>query len=537
MKKTISTNISGMMFNIDDDAFARLSQYLGSIKIHFEGRDGQAEIIADIESRIAELLQSHLHENKQVISIEDVNEVIALLGQPFEMDVEDSSEDGNQATGFLPKKKRLFRDPDNRKIAGVASGIGMFFVIDPLWVRIIFILLLLGSGAGLLIYIVLWILIPEARTTTEKLEMRGEPVNVNNIEKSIKEEYEKVSSKFNEYAGEAKDGFRRVSRHARHTTGKINDPIIEVLRVIARVFSVIFGVIFLAFGLLLILFAGSIFLGWDDFSLLTDLELPALTGEHLFPLLLSGPLSVSLAPIVLGAFIAIPLIMLVYIGMRLLMGEYFRIPGLGNVATGLWIASVVGLFYIGTTLTIDLKEKYTTKAEKMDFLTDSTQVLTVKLSVENEVEKIKEMQFFDIRFWLSDQDEKTVSVYPNLYIEYSTSEYAFAETTISAQGSSYDKAKERAERIHFPIEVNQSHLSFPAWYRFDAKDNLRGQKVITRLYLPENWIVYFDKNMEEYFNNNPLQSWRHDNYAGNYWIMTKKGLQLHKPLPENISEK
>jgi hypothetical protein len=108
MKKTISINISGLMFNIDEDAFARLSQYLGSIKKHFEGREGQADIIADIESRIAELLQAHLHETKQVITIEDVNEVIAALGQPFEMDEEDAGAEVKDFKIYFNQKKKAF---------------------------------------------------------------------------------------------------------------------------------------------------------------------------------------------------------------------------------------------------------------------------------------------------------------------------------------------------------------------------------------------------------------------------------------------
>ncbi|MDP2236677.1 MAG: PspC domain-containing protein [Bacteroidales bacterium] len=535
MKKTISINISGLMFNIDEDAFARLSQYLGSIKKHFEGREGQADIIADIESRIAELLQTHLHETKQVITIEDVNEVIAALGQPFEMDEDDSGSNEGSTKPYSFRRKRLFRDPDNRKISGVAAGIAAYFAIDPLWIRIIFVLLLFGSGAGLLIYIVLWILTPEARTTAEKLEMRGEPVNVDNIEKSIKEEFEKVSTKINEFAGEAKDGLNRAGRQARYAAGRANDPVIEVLRVIARIFSIVFGLLFLALGLLLILIAGSVFLGWDEFSLVTDMELPLVFGEHLFPLVLSSPLAISLAPIALGGFIAIPLIMLVYSGLRLLIGEYFKIPGLGSVASGLWIACVVGIFYIGTTLAIDFKETYSTDKNTTEISVGDDEIITVSLLENENIRKRKSMQLFDMHFRTGKNGDESVYVYPLFYVDVTDKEISYIETSISSKGGTYEKAKDRAESIDFKLVVDSSKIILPEWFSIGEGNSMRDQKVVTRLYIPEGQIVYFDAKMENYFSGSPRYSWRNKKFAGNYWIMTKDGLQPYKPALEGES--
>lgn len=533
MKKTISINISGLFFNIDEDAFNKLSLYLNSIKNHFEGREGQEEIIADIESRIAELLQQSLHENKQVITLQDVNMVIDTLGQPFEMDGDEESKQEQSDYKSSYSRKRLFRDPDNRKIAGVAAGLGAYFAIDPLWIRIIFLILLLGSGSGLFIYIVLWILVPEARTTAEKLQMKGAPVNVHNIEKSIKEEFEKVESKLNEYAKEAKSGFQRAGREAGNLSRRSTDPIIQVLRFIARVVSVIVGLFFLVLGLSLILVAGSFFLGWDGHYLVHDMEIPFIFTENLFPLIIENPLSLSLAPAALGGLIAIPLIMLIYGGLRLMFGQVFHLPGLSNIATGLWIACVVAVFYIGTTIAIDFRETYKYESFQVSIPATSTDTLIISLDNSHEIRYKNNMQLGDMYFEMKKNDPAAY-VYPMFYTELSTNEQAYITTNFSAKGSNVEKARERAENITFLLDLDQHNIYFPGWFVVNSDQNLRGQQVVTRMYLPEGQIVYYDKSTKKYFDNHPRYSVRNKKYGDRYWIMTKKGLEPYETGKHNL---
>lgn len=217
MKKTVSINISGIIFHIDDDAYERLNRYLNSIKRHFQKLDGKDEIITDIESRIAELLQEKLQDTKQVISIEDIEEVITVMGQPSEMDEDSEYEPRRERKTYAySRPRRLYRDPDGRMIAGISSGMATYFNIDPVWIRILFIVSLFISGAGLIAYIVLWIVIPQAVTTAEKLEMRGEPVNISNIERSVRDEFDNVKGKFNEFAGDARETLKKKAKVAAH---------------------------------------------------------------------------------------------------------------------------------------------------------------------------------------------------------------------------------------------------------------------------------------------------------------------------------
>ncbi len=171
MKKTLTINIGGIIFHIDDDAYAKLNAYLSDIKKHFNNFDGRDEIIADIESRIAEILQSKLKKSKEVVTIEDVEDVIHRMGEPIDF-AEETQEEDSQKSQHYEGYKRLYRDPDEKMIAGVAGGIAAYFNIDPIWVRLIFVFSILTS-LGPFIYLILWIALPEAMTPAEKLEMKG----------------------------------------------------------------------------------------------------------------------------------------------------------------------------------------------------------------------------------------------------------------------------------------------------------------------------------------------------------------------------
>ncbi len=186
MKKTLTVNISGIVFHIDEDAYYRLSRYLEKISRHFEKETGRDEILAGIEERLADMFQEKKKFERQVITLEEVESAIAQLGEPSQISGDDKENRDNTDYEHVPK--RLFRDPDNKYIGGVCGGLGAYFQVDPMWIRLIFLLTLFIGGSGLIIYVILWIVIPRAVTTADRLSMRGEKVNLSNIEKSIKED-------------------------------------------------------------------------------------------------------------------------------------------------------------------------------------------------------------------------------------------------------------------------------------------------------------------------------------------------------------
>jgi phage shock protein PspC (stress-responsive transcriptional regulator) len=190
MKITVSVNLGGYSFNIDEDAYSELKRYLKNLEIHFAGEESASEILSDIESRMAELFRAKLTGYKQVINISDVNEVISVMGNP---------EDFSDTEGSSPKEKfsmpgahRMYRDPDRRIIGGVCSGMGAYWDIEPWIIRIIFLVLIMAGGLGIVIYLILYIVLPEAKTTAQKIEMKGDPVNIHNIKESVKKEFDNV---------------------------------------------------------------------------------------------------------------------------------------------------------------------------------------------------------------------------------------------------------------------------------------------------------------------------------------------------------
>ena len=198
MKKTVNINLAGTFFHIDEDAFAKLQRYLDAIRRSLTDPEGSDEIIKDIEARIAELFSEKLERTTQVVSIKELDEVIAVMGQPEDYAVDEELFDDAPKSSKRRRSssKQLFRDIDNKIISGVSAGLGHYLGIDSIWVRLIWILLtLFSSGTFILIYVLFWILVPAAVTTSDKLKMTGEPINISNIEKKFKEGYENVADK------------------------------------------------------------------------------------------------------------------------------------------------------------------------------------------------------------------------------------------------------------------------------------------------------------------------------------------------------
>ncbi|HBH85820.1 MAG: hypothetical protein A2X05_13015 [Bacteroidetes bacterium GWE2_41_25] len=190
MKITVSINLGGYSFNIDEDAYAELKRYLRNLELHFAGEESSSEILSDIETRMAEIFRARLTSFKQVINIDDVQQAISVMGTP-----EDISDNGGKTTRekfSTPGYHRMYRDPDNRIIGGVCAGMGAYWDIEPLIIRIIFIALVLAGGIGALIYLILYIVLPEARSTAQKIEMKGDPVNIHNIKDAVKKEFDTV---------------------------------------------------------------------------------------------------------------------------------------------------------------------------------------------------------------------------------------------------------------------------------------------------------------------------------------------------------
>ncbi len=208
MKKVFNINLGGYPFTIDDDAYEHLNSYLKTIHNHFKQSEGYEEITSDIEGRMAELFEERL-EGRTIITMKDVNAAISIMGTPEDFGAEPIAEEVNNDTEKIKetkKGKRLYRNMDDEVVSGVCSGIAAYFgVSDPLWIRLVFIILV-ASSVGFIIplYLILWAVLPKAETAADRLAMQGKPINVSNIAKTVEEEVEHISGKISELSEEFK---------------------------------------------------------------------------------------------------------------------------------------------------------------------------------------------------------------------------------------------------------------------------------------------------------------------------------------------
>ncbi len=207
MNKIVNINLGGYPFTIDDNAYESLSKYLKTIDRHFSSSDGHDDIIFDIESRMAELLKEALPSGG-IVTQKHVDDIIAIMGTPesfgAETDFEESSS-SNHSTGNTYNKKRLFRNPEDKYLGGVSSGLAAFFGVENAnWVRLLFIILA-SMGMGVFVYILLWVFVPTAKTSSDFLSMRGEPINITTISKSVENELSDIKNKISDLGNEFKN--------------------------------------------------------------------------------------------------------------------------------------------------------------------------------------------------------------------------------------------------------------------------------------------------------------------------------------------
>lgn len=358
MKKTLTVNLGGAVFHIDEDAYRLLDNYLCNLRLHFRKQEGAEEIVNDIETRISELFAEKLNAGLQVITISDVEEVISRVGKPEDFDDESGQEppynnkktastQGSNAGTNSTYRHRLFRDPDNKILGGVASGIAAYLDWDPTLVRVLFIFLLFVPYCPMLIlYIFAWIIIPEARTAADKLHMRGEAVTVENIGKTVTDGFEKVANGVNDYM---------QSDKPRTLLQKVGDVLVQIAGFLLKACLVIFAIIFspvlfilvLAFVILLVTFIALIAGGGAYlYSLLPMVDWAPLASVS--PLMTVGG---SMAGI---ALLAIPILSILYTALQ--QGFHWSpMPtGVKWTLLILWIVSLavflINLFALGWQL-------------------------------------------------------------------------------------------------------------------------------------------------------------------------------------------
>lgn len=508
MNKIIQININGMVFSIDEHAFDELKQYLDRLRNHFRNVDGGHEIITDIEARIAELLQSRLSAHKQVVSDTDIKEVIAIMGDPSQMATDEEPQAGKeQPAAEEPKmnygyyEKRLFRDDDDRVVGGVCSGLGAYFGIEPVWIRLAFAFAFFAMGTGFLLYLILWIVIPKASTTAEKLQMRGKPVDINNIEKKIKEELKDVEQKFNEFAKSSKpkaqDGFRRLVEVLIKAAAMFA---IAVTRFVGFFLAVISILLFVALiGLLL-------GLSWPvSFSPFTFLQmLFASTG--MFYIGITGFLLLSI----------VPLIFLVYTGIKLLFNLKFKNKYFNRVAASFFGAGIILLLVSTTYLVKEFSAGAKTKTT-IPMLAAGTDTLYVDVrQLSSSSGDDDRITFNNAHLTLFD-DDTFIMEDVDLTIEPSDKPVFELVRAVNARGRSVSEANLAAAQANPVVEQNDSTLLFESGFKLSKHNTWRHQRVSYKLKVPVGKTVIFMNGADQLAINNG------EVVSNTTWHMTDKG--------------
>jgi phage shock protein PspC (stress-responsive transcriptional regulator) len=519
MKKTYKINIAGVIFTIDDDAFVKLQNYLTEINSHFSRQDGGKEIIADIESRIAELFQAGLSEKKEVITLDDVNEVIHIMGDPMEFIREDEAAGvGGQTDYVYESRRRLYRDPDNSVIGGVCGGLGAYFNIDPVWMRLVFIAAFFLQF-GILVYIILWIVVPMARTTSQKLEMKGERVTVQNIERSVKEEFEKV-----------KDNVRRIpetktyrqAQSAAHTFAEhLGIAMVAILKMILVLVGV--GLVIAGIALLIAIIGTLVYqFKWDPFTIegWGTLTLPDFIGFF------ADPRNLPLILVCLFFTVIIPIFALIYGGIKLMFRIKTNDRVVGVTAFVLWIISTVSLV---TLILIESKNfrQQGESSETVKFESYAYDTLYLQVPRSDALERYANDQWFfdeDLPFVYNEAEER---LYGKMSLSIYKGDKTFPEFSLEkkARGLDHSNAQANVGEINYHWEMKDSLLRLDPYFSLPELRYWRGQDLNLTLYLPVGKVVYLDKDMEDFLDEaeNTEGAWHHE-LVGKYWKMTEKGL-------------
>ena len=536
MKKTVNINISGIIFHIDEDAYDRLNHYLSTIKSYFTNAEGRDEIITDIESRISELLQEKLDGGKQVISIADIDEIITVMGEPEQIGAENTNNTHKeQSESEFKQKKRLYRDPDNKVLGGVCSGIASYFNTDPIWIRIAFVVALFLIGSSILIYILLWMIIPKAITTAEKLEMKGEPINISNIEKSIKEEIDGLKKNFHNLKEEAKETYAKNFRKQQPPTAaeKVADFFLLIGKYLIRSILIFLGLIFIIIGIFLIIGFITSLLNTNDLVWVSSMGVSSFSIPIFLRLLLSSPQQITLAIIGLILFVGIPLIMLIYNGIKLIFGYTYKKRIIGVSSFTLWFAGLIICLVVSVTILKSFAQRATI-SKKTELIQPKNNMLKVYMNPKTIIDSISEYENkFEIGQWnmISINNETFRFGLPDLKIVSSENNFYQLQINYSSKGSSKEEATNRIQKIEYNALQNDTSLVLDPYYILKGNEKWRNQNIKIIIKVPIWKTIYISPEASRLLKSN------NDNYetmkdlAGKQWIMTENGLKEYMANP------
>ena len=497
MNKTININLAGIIFHLDEVAYEKFKTYLSNVKTALGKEESGEEIIADIEARIAEIFHLRMKENgRQVVGLPDVEFIIETLGQP-EAFVDEIEGEGPQKSA--KETRRFFRNPDEKVMGGVCSGIGAYFDIDPVWIRVLFLILLFFTGIGFITYVILWAAIPEAKTTAQKLQMRGEAVNLNNIEKLFTkvEDYtssEKIKSGVNSFVSFVVNGI-----------GSVFSFVFKFIGVLLAIFGAL-----IAFVLIITLlgifgstwnFEGFNFLSFNGYIYGLDGAQAIFGGGWRLLALRAGTLLTLLLPL-----FALVVFLAKIFGRELTNSKLLSFSGIASFIVGLIL-----IFISAGSLITDFRERATE--------TDQITLSGMSFDITADILEDEQGFFFDV------EDELLHIENVRFNIEATRSSTASLELKHAASGRNHSEARARAQSFDYPSAQEGEALRLSEYFTVPKESLYRGQDLKVTLRLPVGATVYLDESIENImYDIRNVQDMYDGDMLGHLWEMTPEGL-------------
>jgi len=512
MNKTVNINLANILFHIDESAYNKMRLYLESVKRSFANTPGSDEIIADIEARIAELFYEKLENERQVITEKEVDAVIAIMGQPEDYMVdEDIFEDEPKTSraNSEQRSKKFYRDTEQKYVAGVSSGLGHYFNIDPLWIRLLWIVLTIGSSGGfILIYGLLWILIPEAATTSQKLDMRGEAVNISNIERKVKEGFDDVADRVKNA------DYSKVKSSGKTFFDTVGDVIMFFFKIIGKFIGII--LIIVGASAIIGMFIGMLTVGTLDWIHLPGLEniLDNVTGS-----------SVWVWSLLMFFAVGIPFFFLMYLGLKILVNN---LKSIGSVAKfsllGLWLISIICLIIMGVKEAASHAYNGGVTTEKEIYMNNKSDTLNIQLVASDLWDNRANVRMNDMVMTYDDNGEPLLlSDDVRFRLKKSKDSIIRIEVKKEANGPSVAEARTVAQKIDYSYSLDGNTLHLNDFLTTESKSKFKDQEVRVNLYLPVETMLKYSSESGRNWTMSAETDRASDGIEGYYWRMGSDG--------------
>lgn len=519
MNKTVNINLANSLFHIDDTAYDKLRRYLESVKKSFAGTAGSDEIIADIEARVAELFLEKMENERQVITQKEVDAVIDIMGQPEDYMVdedifEDQPKAKNTTTGSTSSVKKLYRDTEQKYIGGVCSGLEYYLGFDALWIRLIFILLGVFTGFGFIAYILLWILVPEASTTSQKLDMTGKPINISNIERKVKEGFDDVADKVKNV------DYDKVGDKVKSGSKTFFDTIGDIVMFLFKVFAKFIGILLIIIGASTLI---GLFVGLFTVGLIDAVHFP---GVDFYDMMNTSGAPAWVVSLLLFFAIGIPFFFLLYLGLKILVNNLKSIGSIAKFSLlGLWLVTIGALIALGIRQAAEFATVGSVSV-KEEWVLAENDTIQIEMN-ESDYDYNRNGAHFGRMTLSYDENDSPILISDDVRIDIKKSKDTLARLTIrkDSHGPTFEKARARAKQIDYGYAINQNVVTLDDFLITDAENKARQQEVRAILMIPVGKAMSFSDGADGHIGRGTKydRDYYRNDIVDYLWVMDEDG--------------